>query len=56
MNKENCKLIRDCLPLLIDGIGVEIYFPSAYKQEDIHEVEPEAVEAALLTTYRKTIA
>ena len=53
MKNKKYKLFRDWMPLRIDGISVEVFFPSAYDgQEAVPTVQTEAVEAALRSTYR----
>lgn len=53
MKQEKVVFLPNWLPLLIDGCPVEVYFPSAHAPENYTETNPDAIEQALMATYKK---
>lgn len=53
MRTEKAKTISNWLPFLIDGCHVEVFFSTGDASENCDENKSNAIEQALMTTYKK---
>ena len=55
MRTEKAQTIPTWLPFLIDGCHVEVFFSTGDASENFDESKPNAIEQALMATYKKEL-